>query len=110
MKVLFLVEDNQSDEKLTVRAFKKHGVVDQIDVARDGEQALAYLLDASRPLPAVVLLDLKIPKIDGLEVLKRLRAHDRTRLIPVVVLTSSKEQEDWSAATPWVPTPMSANP
>jgi two-component system response regulator len=94
MKVLFLVEDNQSDEKLTVRAFKKHGVVDQIDVARDGEQALAYLLDASRPLPAVVLLDLKIPKIDGLEVLKRLRAHDRTRLIPVVVLTSSKEQED----------------
>ena len=94
MKTMLLVEDNRTDEKLTLRAFKKHAVVNQIDVARDGEEALAYLFDEARTLPAVVLLDLKLPKVEGLEVLRRLRAHERTRLVPVVVLTASKEQED----------------
>jgi CheY-like chemotaxis protein len=91
---MLLVEDSRTDEKLTIRAFKKHSVVNQVDVARDGEEAPAYLLDSARPLPAVVLLDLKLPKVDGLEVLRRVRSDPRTRLIPVVVLTSSKEQED----------------
>jgi two-component system response regulator len=94
MKIMLLVEDSRTDEKLTLRAFKKHAVANQIDVARDGEQALAYLFDAAKPLPTVVILDLKLPKLDGLEVLRRLRATPRTRLVPVVVLTSSKEQED----------------
>jgi len=94
MKIMLLVEDSLTDEKLTIRAFKKHAVVNQIDVARDGEEALAYLFDSARALPTVVLLDLKLPKIDGLEVLKRVRANSRTRFIPTVVLTSSKEQED----------------
>jgi two-component system response regulator len=94
MKVMLLVEDNKSDEKLTLRAFKKHSIVNRVDVARDGEEALAYLFDLSKPLPALVLLDLKLPKVDGLEVLRRVRADPRTRLVPVVILTSSKEQED----------------
>jgi CheY-like chemotaxis protein len=94
MKIMLLVEDSRTDEKLTIRAFKKHAVVNHVDVARDGEEALAYLFDRARPLPAVVLLDLKLPKVEGLEVLRRLRSDPRTRLIPVVVLTSSKEQED----------------
>jgi two-component system response regulator len=94
MKTVLLVEDSQTDEKLTLRAFKKHAVVNQLDVARDGEEALSYLFDESRPPHAVVLLDLKLPKVDGLEVLRRVRAHPRTRLLPVVVLTASREQED----------------
>jgi two-component system response regulator len=94
MKVILLVEDNRTDEKLTVRAFTKQAVVNRIDVARDGEEALAYLSDVTKPLPAVVLLDLKLPKVDGLEVLRRIRAGGRAQLVPVVVLTSSKEQED----------------
>ena len=97
-KVILLVEDNASDEKLTVLAFKKCGISNQIIVVRDGAAALDYLLGpearASRPLPTVVLLDLKLPKVDGLEVLRRLRADERTRCLPVVVLTSSKEEED----------------
>ncbi len=99
--VILLVEDNPDDVELTLRAFKKHGVSNQIVVAHDGLEALDYLFGTgahvehgTAELPAVVLLDLKLPKIDGLEVLRRIRADGRTELIPVVVLTSSKEQQD----------------
>jgi two-component system, response regulator len=100
-KVILLVEDNASDEKLTLLAFKKSGVSNEVTVVRDGAAALDYLFAtgayASRnasELPAVVLLDLNLPKIDGLEVLRRVRADERTRFLPVVVLTASKEEED----------------
>ena len=100
-KVILLVEDNVSDEKLTVLAFRKCGIANDIVVVRDGAAALDYLFGegayAGRdPVerPAVVLLDLKLPKVDGLEVLRRLRADPRTHVIPVVILTSSKEDED----------------
>lgn len=98
-KSILLVEDNPDDEELTVVALKKSHIANEVVVARDGEEALDYLF-ATGPhagsvfMPAVILLDLKLPKIDGLEVLRRLRANERTRRIPVVVLTSSKEQED----------------
>jgi two-component system, response regulator len=100
-KVLLLVEDNPSDEKLTLRAFKKSGVSNEIVVVRDGAEALDYLFGAgkfdgrdSADLPAVMLLDLKLPRIDGLEVLRRVRADERTRCLPIVILTASKEHED----------------
>jgi CheY-like chemotaxis protein len=100
-KVILLVEDNADDEALTKRAFKKNNVMNRLVVARDGVEALDYLFGtgahAGRDLsvmPAVILLDLKLPKVDGLEVLRRLRADPRTRLLPVVVLTSSKEEQD----------------
>lgn len=93
-KIIFLIEDNPDDEALTIRALKKNKICNEVVVARDGNEALEYLLDKGRPLPAVVLLDLKLPKIDGLEVLRRLRMEPRTRLLPVVILTSSKEQQD----------------
>jgi two-component system, response regulator len=100
-KVILLVEDNPSDEKLTLNAFKRCGVANEIIVARDGAEALDYLFEtgahAGRQvgvLPTVVLLDLNLPKIDGLEVLRRIRADSRTKLLPVVVLTASKEEED----------------
>lgn len=100
-KVILLVEDNADDEALTKRAFKKNNVMNRLVVARDGVEALDFLFGtgahAGRDLsvmPTVVLLDLKLPKIDGLEVLRRLRADPRTRLVPVVVLTSSKEDQD----------------
>jgi two-component system, response regulator len=99
-KVILLVEDNESDEKLTVLAFRKTGVANEIVVQRDGAAALDYIFEtgthAGRAggLPTVVLLDLNLPKIDGLEVLRRIRADERTRFLPVVVLTSSKEDED----------------
>jgi CheY-like chemotaxis protein len=100
-KVLLLVEDNASDEKLTIRAFKKSNVANEIVVVRDGEEALEYLFGTGRfagrdvnDLPTVVLLDLKLPRIDGLEVLRRIRADERTKLVPVIILTSSKEDED----------------
>jgi CheY-like chemotaxis protein len=96
-KVVLLVEDNPTDEKLMLRAFGKWNLANEIAVARDGVEALEYLHGAgseSNPLPALVLLDLKLPRIDGLEVLRRIRAHGRTRLLPVVVLTSSREEED----------------
>jgi CheY-like chemotaxis protein len=100
-KVILLVEDNASDEKLTLLAFKSCGVANHIVVVRDGAAALDYIFatgthagrDAS-VLPSVVLLDLNLPKIDGHEVLRRIRADERTKLLPVVVLTASKEEED----------------
>ena len=100
-KVLLLGEDNPTDEKLTIRAFKKSGIIYEIVVVRDGAEALDYLFaigkyagrDASA-LPAVVLLDLKLPRIDGLEVLRRIRANEGTKSLPVVILTASKEGED----------------
>lgn len=97
---IMLVEDNPHDEELTLRAFQKSHILNPVIVARDGAEALDRLLargshaGSTEPLPQVVLLDLKLPKIDGLEVLRTLRAHTRTRLLPVVVLTSSKEQQD----------------
>lgn len=100
MKPILLVEDNPDDEALTLRAFRKNNIRNEIVVARDGVEALDYLFatgsQAGREegLPQVVLLDLKLPRIDGLEVLRRIRADDRTRLIPVVILTSSKEEQD----------------
>jgi two-component system response regulator len=99
-KAILLVEDNASDEKLTVLAFKNCGISNEVVVMRDGAAALEYLLRTGRyadrdgPLPAVVLLDLKLPKVGGLEVLQRVRADERTRFLPVVVLTASKEEED----------------
>jgi len=92
---ILLVEDNPSDIKLTQRAFAKSNIVNPLIVVEDGQAALDYLFDDdSQELPAVVLLDLKLPRIDGLEVLKRIRAHERTRLLPVVVVTTSKEEQD----------------
>lgn len=100
-QVILLVEDNPDDEMLALRAFKKNNITNEIVVARDGVEALDYLFgnagyagrDTSHQ-PALILLDLKLPKMDGLEVLKALRADARTRLIPVVVLTTSKEEDD----------------
>ena len=95
---ILLVEDNPDDEDLTIRALRQNRIANAVVVARDGEEALRLLLgtgpDAAPPLPEVVLLDLKLPKVDGLEVLRRLRAEPRTRLLPVVVLTSSREDRD----------------
>jgi two-component system response regulator len=100
-KVILLVEDTSSDEKLTVMAFKRCGVANEVVVTRDGAEALDYLFATGAyvgrdvtALPAVVLLDLNLPKIDGLGVLGRIRADERTHLLPVVILTSSKEDED----------------
>lgn len=96
---LLLVEDNPDDEELTVMALRDAGLRNEIQVARDGAEALEYLLGdgaetSTRPLPAVVLLDLMLPKVDGFGVLERLRGDERTRLLPVVVLTSSNTEED----------------
>jgi two-component system response regulator len=100
-KTILLVEDNPDDEALTLRALKKNNILNEVVVARDGVEALDYLFGTGRHAgrdtgiqPPLVLLDLKLPKIDGLEVLKRLRADERTRLQPVVVLTSSNEERD----------------
>ena len=93
-----LVEDNPDDEALTLRAFKKSNIRNQVVVMRDGAEALAYLFpgdgDGTVPRPALILLDLNLPKVGGLEVLRRMRADERTQMIPVVVLTSSKLEED----------------
>lgn len=91
-RTVLLVEDNADDEALTLRALRKHNITNVV-VKRDGAEALDYLLGGG-PLPSVVLLDLKLPKVDGLEVLRRLRADARTRILPVVILTSSKEESD----------------
>ena len=100
-KVIVLVEDNPDDEMLTLRALRKNNIMNEVLVLRDGAEALDFFLrtgpyagrDASVS-PSVVLLDIKLPKIDGLEVLRRLRADKRTRLLPIVILTSSKEEQD----------------
>ncbi|MBZ0275166.1 MAG: response regulator [Anaerolineae bacterium] len=100
-KLILLVEDNPDDEALTLRALKKNNIRNQVVVAHDGVEALDFLfgtgIHAGRDLsimPQITLLDLKLPRIDGLEVLKRIRADERTRLLPVVILTSSKEEQD----------------
>src|SRR5690242_3848475 len=98
-KGVLLVEDNPDDRDLTLRAFERHGHAGTVAVVEDGEAALDYLHTPGpdgelRPMPEVVLLDLKLPRIDGLEVLRRIRATARTRLLPVVMLTSSAEEQD----------------
>jgi len=100
-KIIFLVEDNPDDVVLTERALKKSHILNKLVLARDGAEALEYIFgtgnysgrDMSK-MPEVILLDLKLPKIDGLEVLKKIRADKRTKLLPVVILTSSKEEND----------------
>jgi CheY-like chemotaxis protein len=95
---IFLVEDNPDDELLTLRALKKTGTRLDITVARDGQEALDLLTEGTEPLPDLVLLDLKLPKINGLEVLQRLRKHPRTQHLLIVVLTSSDEPSDIKAS------------
>jgi two-component system response regulator len=93
---ILLVEDNPDDVELTLRAFRKNNIANEILVARDGAEALDQLhgQGAANGLPAVVLLDLKLPKVDGLAVLRRIREDERTALLPVVILTSSREERD----------------
>ena|SRR5580698_6928665 len=97
-KTILLVEDDPDHELLTIRALRKSNIVNDIRVARDGEEAIHLLFGdgETKPqaLPQVILLDLKLPKVDGLEVLRRIRESDRTRLLPVVILTSSDEESD----------------
>jgi two-component system, response regulator len=100
-RVILLVEDNADDEALTMRALSKNNITNKIVVARDGVEALDYLFGTGKHAgrdtstqPELILLDLKLPKLDGFEVLKKLRADERTRLLAVVILTSSKEQQD----------------
>lgn len=98
---ILMVEDNPSDVELTLRALKKHNLANRIHVVKDGEEALQYIFATDQyadrnvnSVPKVILLDLKLPKVDGLEVLRRLKGDERTRVIPVVVLTSSREERD----------------
>ena len=99
-KVILLVEDNPDDEALTLRAFAKNNIRNSLVVVRDGAEALEWLLkrgkhqNRTEPDPQIVLLDLKLPKVDGLEVLRQLREDPRTKLLPVVILTSSNEESD----------------
>jgi two-component system, response regulator len=96
-KSILLVEDNPKDEALTLRALKKNNIGNDVVVMRDGAAALDYLLgdkSGEHPPPQLVLLDLKLPKVDGLEVLRRIRGDERTQLLPVVILTSSTEERD----------------
>jgi two-component system response regulator len=98
---ILLIEDNRDDEALTLRALQKNNIGNEVVVARDGVEALDYLFGTGshfgrnlREMPQVILLDLKLPKVDGLEVLRQLRSDERTRLLPVVILTSSNEEQD----------------
>lgn len=91
---ILLVEDNPNDAELTLRALKQRNLANQVRVCRDGAEAMDFFSDGAGPVPKVVLLDLKLPKVDGLEVLRRLKQDDRTRAIPIVVLTSSREEPD----------------
>ncbi|MRR07914.1 MAG: response regulator, partial [Deltaproteobacteria bacterium] len=98
---ILLVEDNPDDEVLTLRAIRKHNIASEITVARDGVEALDFLFGTgthggrdTSTMPGLVLLDLKLPKVDGLEVLHRIRGDERTRLLPVVIFTSSNEEQD----------------
>lgn len=93
LRPILLVEDNPDDERLTLRALRQGHLANPIVVARNGEEALRHVLGPGS-LPCVVLLDLKLPKVDGLEVLRQIRSGDRTRLLPVVILTSSSEDRD----------------
>lgn len=100
-KPILLVEDNDDDIKLAQRALKKSNILNEVVVLRDGAEAIEYLFRQGRyagqadgPAPAVVLLDLKLPKMNGLEVLQKMRVNERTRLLPVVILTSSNEERD----------------
>jgi two-component system response regulator len=100
-RIILLVEDNPDDEELTLMALKENNILNEVVVAHDGEEALEYLFGTGKwagrnpaSLPQLILLDLKLPKLGGMEVLQRLRAEPRTQLIPVVVLTSSSEEDD----------------
>jgi two-component system response regulator len=100
-KTILLVEDNRDDEELTLRALRKANIANEVFVTRDGQEALDFLFCSGQyagrepqVMPAVILLDLKLPKLNGIDVLHRLRSDPRTRLVPVVVLTSSSEDED----------------
>lgn len=95
---ILLIEDNPNDAELTMRALKKSNITNHILHLKDGEEAINYLFSESginhNAIPKVILLDLKLPKVDGIQILKRLKSDDRTKLIPVVVLTSSQEERD----------------
>lgn len=95
-KPILLVEDNNDDEKLTLRALKKNNILNEVVLAHDGVEALDYLFPSAGTsvLPQIVLLDLNLPRMNGLDVLRRIRSDERTKLLPVVVLTSSKQEED----------------
>jgi len=90
---ILLVEDSQDDAELTIRAITSNNITNRIELARDGVEALEYL-NSDRPLPRLILLDLKLPRMNGLEVLKAIRTNPRTQMLPVVVLTSSREEPD----------------
>jgi two-component system response regulator len=108
VKIILLVEDNADDEELTTRALRKANIANEIVVTRDGKEAIDYLFGQGAyegrdlsSMPAVILLDLKLPKLSGLDVLRRVRADPRTKLVPIVVLTSSSEDEDMLKSYEW---------
>jgi len=115
-KTILLVEDNPSDIELTKRALANANIANKLVVAEDGQEALDYLFGTGHyagrdaaPLLAVVLLDLKLPKVDGLDILRRIRANERTKRLPVVILTSSQEEQDIALVMTSAPTATSKN-